>query len=69
MGQIVNLKNASIQRMKALTCNECGSQNWVNLYDENGWIVVLCCAGKKKDGTRCECVVDLDEIIWADEEE
>jgi hypothetical protein len=63
------LKNKNGETLRCLTCNECGGQTWVNFYDKNNWIAAMACASKHKDGRKCECVIDLDEIVWADEEE
>lgn len=62
------IENKNGEKLMVLTCNECGGQTWVNFYDKNNWIAAMACAGKCKDGTKCDCVIDLDEIVWADEE-
>ena len=72
MGDLIRIGDikelAGGKDLKALTCKSCGGQVWVALYSEEEenltLISVLACAGCMEDGSKCECVIDLDEVVW-----
>ena len=54
-------------QIEALTCKNCGCQLWAVMMDEDNCAAVFACGGVMEDGSKCECVIDLDEVEWIDQ--
>ena len=67
MGELIKIdsliKGKGIE-YNVLTCSECGCQSWVNFFDDEGCVCLMACNGYHKDGRKCDCLIDLDEIEY-----